>query len=467
MLQILGAAAVLPVLGAGRGGVARAGAEPMLALDLEVVTITDTSAIVTWASVSVIRVDDHGRPLPVAADTELRIGPADGLAAPRTAVFDGAPTPFHYAEVHGLEPGRTYRFEAYSNGMRAVPTVVVTGRPGTPESAGRFTTLVAPPGRHLRTIALANDLHYGEELSGIVAAGQPPGYRQEPGLPPYPEVMLAAMLDDLRRDDRGADHLVIAGDLTDEASAADSSELRERLDGWGELGRDYFVSRGNHDRPHRGAAYAGCSVVPGAPDHHDCWGDVFVPRQRIQRHDLGGLRVLALDTTALDASGGVIEPDQMAQVRDTLHADPDRPTLVFGHHPVTVEAGMSNLAGPGFILDQASSCELQDLYVRSPGVFLHHSGHTHRNRRTRPDTAAAVEFLEVGAVKEYPGGYSLLRIHEGGYMVNFYKTRTDLARQWSQRSRGEYFGLMPEYTLGTTSDRNHVVLRDLTGLAAT
>ena len=43
-------------------------------------------------------------------------------------------------------------------------------------------------------------------------------------------------------------------------------------------------------------------------------------------------------------------------------------------------------------------------------------------------------------------------------------TRTDLARQWSQRTRAEYFGLYPAYTLGTIADRNHTVIRDLSGL---
>ncbi|MGK8507440.1 hypothetical protein ACRS5S_05070 [Nocardia asiatica] len=43
-------------------------------------------------------------------------------------------------------------------------------------------------------------------------------------------------------------------------------------------------------------------------------------------------------------------------------------------------------------------------------VFLHHSGHTHRNRRTRPDAPVPVEFLEVASIKEYPAGYSLLRL---------------------------------------------------------
>jgi hypothetical protein len=132
---------------------------------------------------------------------------------------------------------------------------------------------------------------------------------------------------------------------------------------------------------------------------------------------------------------------------------------------VTVESGLTNTAGPGFVLNRPDSIELQALHERAPGVFLQHSGHTHRNRRTRPDADCAVEFLEVAAVKEYPGGYSLLRLYEGGYMVNFYKTRTQAARRWSATTRGEYFGLVPDYTLGTVADRNHVVLRDFSGLA--
>ena len=186
----------------------------------------------------------------------------------------------------------------------------------------------------------------------------------------------------------------------------------------------------------------------------------------MQTYDLGGLRLLAVDTSAPEAAGGVLDPQQLAAVRDELRRDRDRPTLVFGHHPVTFEAATTNIAGPGFVLDRGSAGELQQLYASAPGVFLHHSGHTHRNRRTRPDSDdVAVEFLEVGAVKEYPGGYGLLRIYDGGYMVNFYKTRTDLAQRWSARTRGQYYGLFGDYAFGTFGDRNHVVLRDLSGLS--
>jgi hypothetical protein len=44
------------------------------------------------------------------------------------------------------------------------------------------------------------------------------------------------------------------------------------------------------------------------------------------------------------------------------------------------------------------------------------------------------------------------------------KNRTPLARAWGQCTRGEYYSLYPHYMLGTIADRNHTVVRDLSGL---
>lgn len=438
---------------------ARAQPGSIMVTDLEVVTITDTSAVLTWTTLAP---DAAGNLTPVDADTEVLAAPADSLEPLHQVFASAEPTAFHYAEVTGLEPGRRYRFEARSAGVRAAPALnLATRLPQTPEATGEFTTLVPPPGRLLRTLALANDIHYGEEISGLITAGLPPGVAQEPGLPPYPEVMFSALLDDMRTPDRNVDHLILAGDMTAEATPAQVRGVRRMLDRWGTQNQDWFVCRGNHDRPHTGDDYASCAPLS---DHHDCWGESFTPRQQLGEHRIGGLRLLALDTTELDSSGGRIDRPQFEHLRDVLLADRDRPTLVFSHHPVTTESGLSNLAGPSFILNAPDATELQALYRDSPGVFFHHSGHTHRTRRTGPDQPIAVEFLEVASVKEYPGGYTLLRLYEGGYMANFYKTRTPAARRWSTRTRSEYLGLLPEYTLGTTEDRNHVVLRDLTGI---
>lgn len=455
----------MPVIAAPPPTPARA----LLVRDLEVVTVTDTSLIITWFTGSATETDAYGRPTPVSADTELLLG-EPGRAGPlRTVLHDVTPTPYHYAEVSGLEPGRTYAYVARSAGQAAEQTSLqFPGTLGSFDRPGVVTTLATPPGRYLCTIALAGDTHVGETMSGVIADNWPPPCRQDEGLPPYPEVMLTGMLSDLRDRADHTDVLLIAGDMTAEATPRDASRVRQLLDGWGNLGTDYLAVRGNHDRPHIGAAYAGGTPVPGAPGHHDCWGDVFGrARQQLTAHELCGLRIIGLDTAALDAASGTLDQDQLSHLRVLLRDDPYRPTLVFGHHPVTYESALTTAAGPGFNLDRADAREIEALYARAPGVFLHHAGHTHRNNRTAADGAPGVEFLEVAAVKEYPGGYSLLRLYTGGYLVSFYKIRAAPARRWSQRTRDQYFGIFPHYALGTIADRNHTVLRDLSGLAAT
>ncbi|MBF6131330.1 metallophosphoesterase [Nocardia brasiliensis] len=423
--------------------------DSIIASDLEVVTVTADSVILTWTTRTR---DGAGRLRPVPADTEVRLAPVAGRAAARTHFLDPTPTPYHYAEVTGLEPGRGYRFEAYSNGHRAGPArTLVTRRSGTPESTGVFTTAPPPPGRLLRTLALANDVHYGEQVSGLVLSGLPTGLRHDTGR--YPEVMLDALLDDVRRSDRAADHLILAGDLTDSGTLEQSRGVRARLDSWGVLGSDYFVCRGNHDKPQERRGVR--------TDH---WGNVFHARQQLVEYRLGGLRLIGLDTTRLRGSGGAIAAPQLDRLRDILSADPDCPTVIFGHHPVTSHAAVSNPGGPGFVLDRTDAGALQAVYRAALGVFLQHSGHTHRNRVNRPDAGTGVEFLEVAAVKEYPGGYMLLRLYTGGYTLNFYKTRSAAARSWSTRTRRQYFGLHPDHALGSCADRNHGARRDFSGV---
>jgi len=103
-------------LAAGSG--ARADSSGLLVRDVEVVTVTDTTAVITWFTGSSTATDSYGQPLPVATDTELLLGdvdPATGFPAPSTlkpVLHDTTPTAYHYAEVTGLEPGRPYSFAA-------------------------------------------------------------------------------------------------------------------------------------------------------------------------------------------------------------------------------------------------------------------------------------------------------------------------------------------------------------------
>jgi Icc protein len=487
-LNQIAAAAPGPTLSGPVGG--------LVAQDLELVTVTDTTFILTWFTGDRLA-GGAEPPSPVPADSVVRYGRTpeqlDGVV---TVAGD---TAFHHVEVTGLTPGVTYWYRAVSGGREATARVVpvlhyealddfdltaaatpealqalalglLAGGGSVSASPGQVTTLIPPPGRLLATVALSNDLHAGEEVSGLAVGDYPPGFSQAPGLPPYPEVMAAAMVADVAA--RGAGVLVVAGDLTSAARPAEVAASRALLDAFGPLGIDgpldrgsYVVARGNHDQPRPGEEWAGGVPVPGAPGYHDGVPAVYgLTQGQMTVTELAGLRLIGLDTTTLDRPGGAIDDDQFARLEALLASAPDQPTVVFGHHPVTEDSARTVISGPDFVLDRFDGERLERLYARTPGVFLHHAGHTHRNRRTTSPVAPGVEFLEVAAIKEYPGGYSLLRLYEGGYMVNFYKSSGPGALAWSHTTAGEYLGLYPAYVLGSLEDRNHVVVRDLSGL---
>jgi 3',5'-cyclic-AMP phosphodiesterase len=261
--------------------------------------------------------------------------------------------------------------------------------------------------------------------------------------------------------------LIVGGDLTAAARADEVTAAKALLDRFGThtlagplTSGDYVVARGNHDRPGRGAADAAVGTR-----YDDCVSAAYgLPHGTVTTTEVGGLRLIGLDTTMAAAPRGAISADEFAVLQGVLAANPGQPTLVFGHHPVTDQSAATAITRPAFDLDRADATRLQELYAATPGVFFHHSGHTHRNLRTHSPVAPGVEFLEVAATKEYPGGFALLKVYEGGYMVNFYKSSSDLARQWSQVSGGGYLGLYPAYALGTLADRNHVADRDFSAL---
>ncbi|WP_026414790.1 purple acid phosphatase family protein [Actinomadura oligospora] len=439
-------------------------ADAVAAVNLELVTLTETGAVLTWYTGVPGTDDGLGRMKPTPADAEVRYGTHP---ARLTKVAHGpSGTPYHHVELHGLEPGRTYYYRASSRGRAASATPLTGGTAaGTPRGDGifAFTTPQPPPGRFLFAVALCNDLHLGETVAGLVGAlPWIKGISQVPGHPPYPEIMATALVDDAKA--RGATHLLAAGDVSAEAAPADLARARGLLDRFGGYGADYLVTRGNHDRAHDGHP----SCTPGRWQGNDCFGDAFFQgRPTYFSHELNGLRVIGLDTYDKPGDGGDaggLGRDQFAWFQDELKRDPDRPTLVFGHHPLFTENDPLALTGT-HSLDAGQSLRILAAYDRTPGVLLHHAGHTHRNRRSVFPLAPRVVQQEVAAVKEYPGGFTLLRVHEGGYALNFYKTRAPLAREWSERSRQELSGMWPRLSFGDRiADRNSVVRRDLSGL---
>ena len=148
----------LTVAGLGFGAAASTARSPaVLAADLEVVTVTTTSVTLSWVTYAVASPGPDGLPAFTEADTEVFLGPADSAGPPPLAHSDPTPRISHLVTVSGLEPGREYRFEARSAGRRAVPTLVATRTPASPEIAGVVRTLVPPTGRFVGTVAGRND----------------------------------------------------------------------------------------------------------------------------------------------------------------------------------------------------------------------------------------------------------------------------------------------------------------------
>ncbi|WP_155059783.1 purple acid phosphatase family protein [Streptomyces blattellae] len=435
--------------------------DALAAVHLELVTLTEDRAIITWFTGIPGTDDGWGHMLPAFTEGEVVYGTHPGRLN-RTA-SEGRLTAHHQVEITGLEPGQTYYYQARSRGTAATPTplhlvrgnAVGTNLHGIGSRGGpySFTTPQPPPGRHVMSIALCNDLHLGETTAGLVA-GMPMlrGISQHPGLAPYPEIMGRAMVEEARR--RGADVLLAAGDISAGGAPRDLTEARRILDGFGVHGRDYFVVRGNHDR-----------AGPAGDTFRDGFLDGAGPGFLV--HDLGGLRLIGLDTYEKKGNGGDaggLGDEQLSWFRARLREQREQPTLVFGHHPLTVRDSVFPM-GRGQRLDRRQARAIVDAYAASPGVFLHHAGHTHRNKRTVLMRAPHVTQQEVSAVKDYPGGFSLLRIYTGGYALNYYKCGTDPAREWSERSRRVAGGLWPHHAFGRSpADRNSMRTHDLSGI---
>lgn len=130
---------------------------------------------------------------------------------------------------------------------------------------------------------------------------------------------LRKAVDHVNRLDPRPDVVLVSGDLTDKGSAPEYDHLRELLAG---LAMPFYLIPGNHDA--RG------SLRAAFPDHAYLGaGDGFV-NYVIEDWPV---RLVALDSTIPGKPGGEMCPDRLAWLDATLAAAPDRPTIVFMHHP--------------------------------------------------------------------------------------------------------------------------------------
>jgi hypothetical protein len=164
-------------------------------------------------------------------------------------------------------------------------------------------------------------------------------------------------------------------------------------------------------------------------------------------------RFVGLDSND-GSTTGVLRQSEL----DFLEAELQRGdlTIPLFHHPASATASLSGQPPVVDGLDRKDATKFRQLLGSHTNVAGVYAGHTHRNNYSTNSETGTVPYFEGGAVKEYPGGYTVVRLFEGGFMANFWKTSTPEARAWSERSRGEYLGLAPTYQLGSLKDRNWV-----------
>jgi len=415
------------------------------------VTITDTTAVLTW---------ETDRP----ADTVVRCGTRSGRLD--QVVSSDRPVRFHYAELRGLQPGTRYYYLCQSGSARASTSDL---------SPGRFTTLAPPPGRELFSFATMTDTHVGERQVArlVLSPGKvvSQGVRWPDPNVPFWQLAVGSSIEEIN--DRPVAFTIIKGDITHGNDASEFPLAKRLLD---RLKRPYRIVRGNHDR-----------LGPLLRTFE-------LPRPYYS-FDHEGVHFVVLDTEplAVESAGAALET-QLAWLAGDLREHLQQWTFVFVHRPIPprLSRGYGPLSDRIFKAQRDLAMKLYGpkaarlltaVSGRTPCVHVPHArrltgmlrnhgriagvfaGHLHRNYLGRwPEQTGNLPYVETAATKEYPCGYAVTRVFTGGYMQSFYTPRDPHCLEWSAMSADAYAGIGWPDKAGPLSDRNFVVCyRDLRG----
>lgn len=393
----------------------------------ELVTVTASGFQATWTTSS-------------SSDTTVcwgRVSPMENCRHQETSVQ------YHHATVDGLAASTAYVYSLMSDGV---------AQPRSSTNPSVFTTLTPPPGRHLFDFALMNDLHVGEQCSGTAANAPLIGSSVPPcfSAPDYAARMDAADVGELFA--RHIPLAVINGDLTSTATYDQERQAQQILNG---LGGIPLIVRGNHDRAAQQSSETRC----GTGD--DCFSTVFFPGRSAGRvyysTDFGGYHFVVLDSSDASGLGDLTDAPQNAWLARDLAAHRATPTFIAFHHPVAEYA--DTYATPPVVFGVApykGGSGFLSTVAANPQVVGVLNGHTHRNFNAYAlASGARTPFIENGAAKEYPGGYSIFSVYQGGYTRSYFRpSNCYFCRQWTATTSGEYFGTYPSYTLGSLGTRN-------------
>lgn len=193
-----------------------------------------------------------------------------------------------------------------------------------------------------------------------------------------PVLRLTRVIDELA--DHAPDAVLVSGDLVDTGAPAEYDEAVEHL---GTLGVPIHPVAGNHDDR---AALRACFGFSGDP------GD---PIQYVV--ELGGWRLVVLDSTTPGADHGTLDGDRLEWLADTLDTRPGAPALIALHHP-PVHTGVPAWDAIGLAAE--SRRELEHVLQGRPQVKRIVSGHLHHAFTAelvgRPVIAAPSTYVALG-----------------------------------------------------------------------
>lgn len=172
--------------------------------------------------------------------------------------------------------------------------------------------------------------------------------------------MFAAAIRRLATLDPAPDLVLLTGDVTEHATAAEYSLARQLLAG---IRQPVLAIPGNHDeREAFRAAFADRGYLPASGPLHFAAGS------------FGPIRVIGLDISVPGQHHGDFDERAAEWLEATLAAEPDRPTLIMLHQP-PIETGI------GFI-DAYRCCNgdrLAAIVAHYPAVERVLCGHVHRH----------------------------------------------------------------------------------------
>lgn len=293
-----------------------------------------------------------------------------------------------------------------------------------------FRTLERPPGELLCRFGTVNDVHFGEVEAGIIEGMDlGPTFSSGPGEEPYPELMNRCAIAELVAAD--LDAVVVKGDLTSRGTVEEHQAFLDAYEV--ALGDRLHYVRGNHE------SYHGLHVGPKAP----------------YAIGLPGVTVAVIDTSVDGRPNGAVDGETLVWLRD-LATHADGPVLVMGHHHCWSPESAQR-PSDYFGISPDDSERLVEVMAAHPNLCGYFAGHTHRNRVRRFTATRTVPFVEVAAVKEFPGVWAEYKVYEGGILQVVHRISDPEALAWTDKTRAMYAGMFEEYAFGELTDRCFVV----------